>query len=1404
MTTSNHSRVLWTLLLLISLWLLNSPVQAKYRGGAGTADNPYQIATARDLLLLGESPEDYDKHFILIADIDLSSYSFKTAVIAPDSPDVVDWGHNGTPFTGFFDGDGHVISNLTIDDDGAGNDFLGLFGLVYRFDAEIRNLGLENASITGGNDSMCLGILSGDNHGSIRNCYSRGNVTGGNHSSNVGGLCGSNYGRMNNCYSTADVIGGSKSIWIGGLCGDNYGGGCINNSYAIGRVAGDRGIGGLVGWGGSSGITNCFWDKQTSGLNTSAGGWSKTTEEMKRAVTFIGWNDGSWVIDEGHDYPRLTWENSSGTVISTGYPVRTYPGWGTLNRPFELDSPEDLICFSLRKPDWNSDVILTGSIDMRGRLYYPIPDFTGNLDGQGFVISHLTINSHVIGKRDELGLFGTISRLGSQPQIKNVGLQEISITGADYSWHLGGLCGISSGRISGCYSTGTVTATGNGSSYIGGLCGYHYGEMTFCYSEVSIGGDFCLGSLCGRNSGSIDNCFSTGDVTGRTDSDSIGGLCGYNGGPLDWGGSISNCHSDGNVTGGTGSSRIGGLCGCNHIADIRRCYSTGDVIGGTDTRYLGGLCGYNEDGNISTCHSKGSVQGDRYLGGLCGCNHYADIRSCYSTGDVTGRIDTDWVGGLCGYNEYGTISSCYSKGLVKGNNYLGGLCGLNIGHVSYCYSTSVITGEAYSRHLGGLCGNNSGDVVSCFWDVETSGQNGSSGGIGLLTSEMMDPMFYSLNGWANDPNWILDAGKDYPHLAWEQIGGQSIPESTMEWIDGNGTLENPYRISDSYQLSLVGKTRLFHDKHLSLSADIDYEGLNTMPVGYYWDEGFMGVFDGNDHEIRNLKIDLPNERDVGLFGHIREGTVIKSLRVTDANITGSERVGGIIGYNNGGTIIHCDFDGAVTGRNDVGGIAGSSDKVATISNCSSAGTVSGNSSIGGIVGRKGGGTLTQCHFEGSVVGSRYAGGIVGSNNRSDWDAGITSDCVASGNVTGENCVGGIAGENWFSPIGSCGARVEIEGYEEVGGLVGFNCGEIGNCYATGSVTGTEAVGGLVGSNLYQWEDEEENEIFRGEIVHCYSAGLVSGDFDAGGLVGFGSPHTVQSSFWDIETSGQMNSEGGEGKTTAEMQNAKTFTDAGWDFDRPIWTIEGQDYPQLAWDRPTHVFRIEIFKGYDYEDPGDPDDTEYEFRLVVLTDGTVENIEFVTPAGELLEIAKIPEEQEIEGGRIEIGREYEIERCAYEWYFDTEFDDPDSLDAYGDGDYTIIIHYGDGRQEQTTAWFGIPGTNDPIPQVVQEPTFTSFAHQDRLACPLMIEWEPPVNPDVNLIRFDLENQDTDEECVYELGAVASGLDDPFVISEGLWEANLAFGIMYETDTIDGIHVWCVKYSVSDYIFTIISP
>jgi hypothetical protein len=238
-----------------------------YSGGSGTVDDPYKIANASDLLELSAAfTSDYDKYFVLTADIDLgSSGTFTTAIIAPDTNNS-DLDYTGFAFKGVFDGNNHTISNLTINTAGAGNDYLGLFGYVSW--AMIQNLRLENVSITGGNNSHYIGGLAGAGLNWTYNCSSTGEVTGGDNSTYIGGLIGKETREMRNCKSTVTVIGGHNSQYVGGLIGDS--GYIISNCYTTGNVRGGNyssRLGGLAG--AANKIINCHSTGSVNGGNYS-------------------------------------------------------------------------------------------------------------------------------------------------------------------------------------------------------------------------------------------------------------------------------------------------------------------------------------------------------------------------------------------------------------------------------------------------------------------------------------------------------------------------------------------------------------------------------------------------------------------------------------------------------------------------------------------------------------------------------------------------------------------------------------------------------------------------------------------------------------------------------------------------------------------------------------------------------------------------------------------------------------------------------------------------------------------------------------------------------------------------------------------------------------------------------
>ncbi len=225
-------------------------------------------------------------------------------------------------FTGSVNGGDHAgglvgenngtVSNSHSTGSVTGNERVG--GLVGRnYDSTVSN-SYSTGSVTGNN--MVGGLVGQHYEGIVSDSYSTGDVTGG---WRVGGLVGaSGYSTVSNSYSTSSVTG---DMAVGGLVGSNWNWGTVSNSYSTGIVSGNSSVGGLLG--ANDGIvSDSFWDTETSGQSTSAGGTGKNTTEMQDIATFsgAGWNmiavggPGErnpayiWNIVNGVTYPFLSWQ----------------------------------------------------------------------------------------------------------------------------------------------------------------------------------------------------------------------------------------------------------------------------------------------------------------------------------------------------------------------------------------------------------------------------------------------------------------------------------------------------------------------------------------------------------------------------------------------------------------------------------------------------------------------------------------------------------------------------------------------------------------------------------------------------------------------------------------------------------------------------------------------------------------------------------------------------------------------------------------------------------------------------------------------------------------------------------------------------------------------------------------
>jgi len=640
-----------------------------------------------------------------------------------------------------------------------------------------------------------------------------------------------------------------------------------------------------------------------------------------------------------------------------------------------------------------------------------------------------------------------------------------------------------------------------------------------------------VGGLVGNNRGAVSNSYCTGSVTGNHHF--VGGLAGGN----DWGGTVTNSYSAGSVTG--------------------------------DGEYVGGLVGGN-GGSVSNSYSTASVMGSSHsIGGLTGSN-WGTVTNSYSIGSVTGNGN---VGGLVGWNHVGTISNSYSTGSVSGQGSAGGLVG---GHCD-----GIVRNSHYN-----------------YDEVSINGRHIIT--IGALRNQDFDLWL------ANDK--FLDV------------------DDRLSQEDGYYLINN---VDDFKQLLAFGQDSSLKFR---LTNDLDLRSDRNFYIPY-----LAGEFNGNDHKISNLDFYSDSTRQVGLFGYLASVGVVTGVSARNVDIFGNGIVGGLVAENDG-TVSNSYVTGSVDGWWSVGGLVGwIGFNGGTVSNSYyNYDEVSINGrhiiTIGALHNQDFDLWLANDKFldvddrlsqedgyylinnvddfkqlpafgQDSSLKFRltndldlrsdrnfyvpYLAGEFDGNGHKILGLKLNFDCVAQVGLFGYLAPGGKV-----SQLGVENVNITVTGDQEAGGLVGGSAGTVSESYSTGSVTGTgNGGGGLVGWNkgivnnsystgsvvcnghvgsLVGWNYDGE-----ATVSNSYSTGRVASTWRVGGLVGANGGR-VSNSFWDTEISRQATSDGGTGKTTAEMKSIATFSAAGWNIiavadpatrnPSYVWNIvDGQTYPFLRWE-----------------------------------------------------------------------------------------------------------------------------------------------------------------------------------------------------------------------------------------------
>lgn len=549
-------------------------------------------------------------------------------------------------------------------------------------------------------------------------------------------------------------------------------------------------------------------------------------------------------------------------------PVQEASAGGTCTQE---DIDDGWICISDRtgleqiSADLAGKYKLAGDIDLSvGGNWSPLgaysnAPFTGEFDGNGYVISGMTIT----GSASFNGLFAYTKGA----RIRNVRLIDVDMDVSGDADDVGGLVGHANAgtRIENSLVTGSVKAFSSGgqtSRYVGGLIGEAFGTE-------------------------IHHSSFYGTVEGNED---VGGLLGY-------GLQMNAFHSNaaGKVIGDINvGGFIGKLEGTNRIEDS---YAAAEVElhGGSPGPARGfhavsGFTTFSEnywDTNLHSINNVDGVTGKTTLemkraatyGNWDFPNPWILIQ------DASYPVPPPWLGDI-------TLNSLTVTDVTGGRN-----AGVAIDYTAdngyyrfpVVYDTDEIKLEF--NHL------TTSDIAVAYRSV---------GSVPTDVADHYPEYSQSPAGWsAAHPTTVAGAPSTSDTSVTIPIGAAHTqvqivvraqgggPESVYKLtvVRGDGSPDYPHPLSAADQLAAIGTGGYGLDDHYVLIDDLDLSGYaDWMPIG-----PFAGHFDGNDHVLRHLQIDSPADNDQGLFGRIQSTGNVTRLHLRDVDIAAGSNVGGIAG-----------------------------------------------------------------------------------------------------------------------------------------------------------------------------------------------------------------------------------------------------------------------------------------------------------------------------------------------------------------------------------------------------------------------------------------------------------------------------------------------------------------------------
>jgi hypothetical protein len=401
-----------------------------YSKSSEPVDERVHITTGQQFVdyLSGQTDaEALGKHYVLDNDIELPNGE-SWANFSPIGLRFVE--SSGFAFTGIFDGQGYTISNIKVN--AVGDPWnTGIFG------------------------EIAAGAI-------VRNVKFVGNFNNGRFS---GGLARTNNGTITDVIFNVEVY--SEVGTISALVYENTG--IISNVLYLNQIFTEDGTVSLIAINTGT-VTAVYADSAISGISVSGFGELKTTEWLKTAENFNGWNDAIWEISNG-SYPTLKAQDSEESEPEPD------------NR-IHITNRAELISYLSGQVDPDAlakDYVLDDDIVFEGGWTEFLPigltsvdndgvAFTGTFDGNGHIISNWRYSGG-----GSIGFFGEI---GSTGVVKNV---------------------IINGQV-------------NGTNWVAGLAFVNNGTISNCVVDILVYSETSSFGLVGHNLGTIDHVIVIGLV----------------------------------------------------------------------------------------------------------------------------------------------------------------------------------------------------------------------------------------------------------------------------------------------------------------------------------------------------------------------------------------------------------------------------------------------------------------------------------------------------------------------------------------------------------------------------------------------------------------------------------------------------------------------------------------------------------------------------------------------------------------------------------------------------------------------------------------------------------------------------------------------------------------------------